>query len=156
MAIQTTKLSEVEIINSAVNPKLIIEDEGEIKRISPEVVAPSQVQADWDEEDTTSPSYIQNKPDISSGGGGAVYVYNAGGHPTVDVLSIELDSSLSAQENSDLFYERVSSGLIILKWEDGLITPVLGYDVDGSNVTIAICHGYVRYMSSNLLPPSAI
>lgn len=33
MAIQTTKLSEVEIIESPVNPKFLVEDEGEIKRI---------------------------------------------------------------------------------------------------------------------------
>ena len=41
MAIQTTKLSEVEIIESPVNPNFIIEDEGEIKRIPPETITPS-------------------------------------------------------------------------------------------------------------------
>lgn len=80
MAIQTTKLSEVEVIESAVNPNFIIEDEGEIKRIPPEAITPSQVQADWEETDTSSPAYILNKPESLGGGGGEiVYYYLSGG-----------------------------------------------------------------------------
>ena len=80
MAIQTTKLSEVEVIESPVNPNFIIEDEGEIKRIPPEAITPSQVQADWDETDTSSPAYILNKPESLGGGGGEiVYYYPASG-----------------------------------------------------------------------------
>lgn len=80
MAIQTKKLSEVEVIESAVNPNFIIEDEGEIKRIPPEAITPSQVQADWEETDTSSPAYILNKPESLGGGGGEiVYYYLSGG-----------------------------------------------------------------------------
>ena len=75
MAIQTTKLSEVEVIESPVNPNFIIEDEGEIKRISPETITPSQVQADWDETDASSPAYILNKPEGLGGGGEVVQYY---------------------------------------------------------------------------------
>ena len=75
MAIQTTKLSEVEIIESPVNPNFIVEDEGEIKRIPPEAITPSQVQADWDETDASSPAYILNKPESLGGGGGEVVYY---------------------------------------------------------------------------------
>ena len=75
MAIQTTKLSEVEIIESPVNPNFIIEDEGEIKRIPPEAITPSQVQADWDETDASSPAYILNKPESLGGGGEIVYYF---------------------------------------------------------------------------------
>ena len=75
MAIQTTKLSEVEVIESPVNPNFIIEDEGEIKRIPPEAITPSQVQADWDETDTSSPAYILNKPESLGGGGGEIVYY---------------------------------------------------------------------------------
>lgn len=75
MAIQTTKLSEVGVIESPVNPNFIIEDEGEIKRISPEAIAPSQVQADWAETDASSPAYILNKPESLGGGGEIVYYY---------------------------------------------------------------------------------
>ena len=80
MAIQTKKLSEVEVIESAVNPNFIIEDEGEIKRIPPEAITPSQVQADWEETDTSSPAYILNKPESLGGGGGEiVYYYTSSG-----------------------------------------------------------------------------
>lgn len=78
MSIQTTKLSEVEVTQSAVDPKLLIEDEGEIKRISPEVVAPSQVQADWEETDASSPAYILNKPESLGGSGGEIIEYYIG------------------------------------------------------------------------------
>ena len=75
MAIQTTKLSEVEVIESPVNPNFIIEDKGEIKRIPPEAITPSRVQSDWDETDTSSPAYILNKPESLGGGGGQVLQY---------------------------------------------------------------------------------
>ena len=75
MAIQTTKLSEVEVIESPINPNFIIEDEGEIKRIPPEAITPSQVQADWDETDASSPAYILNKPESLGGGGGEIVYY---------------------------------------------------------------------------------
>ena len=75
MAIQTTKLSEVEVIESPVNPNFIIEDEGEIKRIPPAAITPSRVQADWDETDASSPAYILNKPESLGGGGGEVVQY---------------------------------------------------------------------------------
>lgn len=80
MAIQATKLSEVEVIESPVNPNFIIEDEGEIKRIPPEAITPAQVQADWAETDASSPAYILNKPESLGGGGGEiVYYYLSGG-----------------------------------------------------------------------------
>ena len=75
MAIQTKKLSEVEVIESPVNPNFIIEDEGEIKRIPPEAITPSQVQADWEETDASSPAYILNKPESLGGGGGEIVYY---------------------------------------------------------------------------------
>lgn len=81
MAIQTKKLSEVGVIESPVNPNFIIEDEGEIKRISPEAITPSRVQADWEETDTSSPAYILNKPESLGGGGGEIvyYFFSGGG-----------------------------------------------------------------------------
>lgn len=79
MAIQTTKLSEVEVIESPVNPNFIIEDEGEIKRIPPEAITPAQVQADWEETDASSPAYILNKPESLGGGGGEIVYYYLSG-----------------------------------------------------------------------------
>jgi hypothetical protein len=143
---------DVPVAESAEGLNLIVEDNGVAKKIAASEVG---AQADWNEEDTTSPAYILNKPEISTGGGGGAYVYNASGHPTVNVLEIEFDSSLSDQENSDLFYERMCSGLVILKWESGLITPVLCQN--GS--TVYLYHpqnGSVTDFYSNLLSPSTI
>lgn len=90
MAIQTTKLSEVGVIESPVNPNFIIEDEGEIKRIPPEAITPSQVQADWAETDASSPAYILNKPENLGGGGGEIVYYYLNG-------SILMEEATSAQ-----------------------------------------------------------
>ena len=146
------RITELPVAESSENVNLIIEDAGSAKKIPVYKVG---AQADWDEEDTTSPAYILNKPNIPSGGGGAVYVYNASGHPSVNIVEIEFDSSLSAQENSDLFYERVSSGLVILKWEGGIITPVLSYDSETGDIYIAHPRSQGS-MGTNLLPPSTI
>lgn len=93
MAIQTTKLSEVEVIESPVNPNLIVEDEGEIKRIPPEAIAPSQVQVDWEETDTSSPAYILNKPESLGGSGGEVVYY----YPNSGKLVEEATSALASK-----------------------------------------------------------
>lgn len=104
MAIQTKKLSEVEVIESAVNPNLIIEDEGEIKRIPPEAITPSQVQADWEETDASSPAYILNKPESLGGGGGGgeiVYYYpNSGILMEVATLAAASKATLVNQWNA--------------------------------------------------------
>lgn len=93
MAIQTKKLSEVEVIESPVNPNFIIEDEGEIKRIPPEAITPSQVQADWDETDTSSPAYILNKPESLGGSGGEIVYYFLSG----DTLMEEATSAIASK-----------------------------------------------------------
>lgn len=104
MAIQTTKLSEVEVIESPVNPNFIIEDEGKIKRIPPEAITPSQVQADWEETDASSPAYILNKPESLGGGGGGgeiVYYYpNSGILMEVATLAAASKATLVNQWNA--------------------------------------------------------
>ena len=68
------KLNEVEIVNSSIDSNVLIEENGEIKRMPVENLAVSQVQADWNETDATKSSFILNKPE-SLGGGGKVVVY---------------------------------------------------------------------------------
>jgi predicted ribosomally synthesized peptide with SipW-like signal peptide len=71
MAYTYKKLTDVELVESAVEPNLLIEDGGDIKKISASNIAVPQVNADWDEEDIESPAFIMNKPDLSEVGGGA-------------------------------------------------------------------------------------
>lgn len=137
MAIQTTKLSEVEVIESPVNPNFIIEDEGEIKRIPPEAITPSQVQADWEETDTSSPAYILNKPE-SLGGGEIVYYYLSG--------SILMEEATSAQASKSTVVDQWNTGarIRIRNSLNGTISGnVIGvsYSLGSGNVTLSYVSG---------------
>ena len=75
------KLSDVTLVDNAVEPNLLIEDEGEVKKIPASNIAVPQVKADWEETDETSAAFIMNKPDLSQAGGGAnviTYTINSG------------------------------------------------------------------------------
>lgn len=82
MSYEFIKLSEVEKVDAPHNASLLIEEGGEIKRLSTENVnfggSMQQVQADWNEKDDTSPAYIANKPDVS-GNTPIIYMLDCGG-----------------------------------------------------------------------------
>lgn len=137
MAIQTTKLSEVGVIESPVNPNFIIEDEGEIKRIPPEAITPSQVQADWEETDASSPAYILNKPE-SLGGGEIVYYYLSG--------SILMEEATSAQASKATVVDQWNTGarIRIRNSLNGTISGnVIGvnYSLGSGDVTLSYVSG---------------
>lgn len=71
------KLNEVALVEAAVEPKILIEENGEIKRISAENIAAPQVQSDWNETDASKVSFILNKPE--SLGGKVILVTNNSG-----------------------------------------------------------------------------
>ena len=66
MSYELIKLSEVQKVESSYNANLLIEEDGQIKRLSAKHLTNTntqpQVQADWNETDDTLPSYIANKP----------------------------------------------------------------------------------------------
>lgn len=68
MSYEFIKLSEVEKVDTSYNANLLIEENGEIKRLSTENInfggSGNQVQADWNETDDTSPAFIANKPSM--------------------------------------------------------------------------------------------
>lgn len=68
MSYEFIKLSEVEKVDTSYNANLLIEENGEIKRLSTENInfggSGNQVQADWNETDDTSPAFIANKPSV--------------------------------------------------------------------------------------------
>lgn len=74
------KLNEVELVTSSVEPNFLIEEDGEIKRISASDIVSPRTQANWDETDPTSPAFILNKPgSLGSGNsGGKVVTYTFG------------------------------------------------------------------------------
>lgn len=79
------KLSDVDLVTSAANPNILIEDNGDIKKIPVYQISNTHVKADWEEDDANSPAFILNKPDLRVGSGGSsggakviTYTYNSG------------------------------------------------------------------------------
>jgi hypothetical protein len=119
MAYTYKKLTDVELVESAVEPNLLIEDGGDIKKISASNIAVPQVRADWNEEDATSLAFIMNKPDLSEVGGGAnVITY------TINSSTLMLDGvATTAQEVLD-------------EWNNGSILRINGAGALGSVLSI--------------------
>ena len=75
MAYNYKKLADVNLVESAVKPNILIEDSGDIKKISAPNLVTTQVKADWEETDPNSAAFILNKPDLSQVGGANVVTY---------------------------------------------------------------------------------
>ena len=75
MAYSYKKLADVTLVESAVEPNILIEDSGDIKKISASNIATPQTRADWEETDPNSLAFILNKPDLSQVGGANVVTY---------------------------------------------------------------------------------
>lgn len=69
------KLTDVALVESAETPNVLIEDGGDIKKISSSNLVTSQTKADWAETDPNSSAFILNKPDLSQAGGANVVTY---------------------------------------------------------------------------------
>ena len=146
MAIQTKKLSEVEVIESPVNPDFIIEDEGEIKRIPPEAITPSQVQADWEETDASSPAYILNKPESLGGGGGEIVYYFLSSGTLMEEATSAIASKATVVDQWDTGARiRIRNGL------NGTISgDVIGvsYSLGSGDVTLSYVSGGTTTIST--------
>lgn len=79
MAYNYKKLADVNLVESAVKPNILIEDSGDIKKISAPNLVTTQVKADWEETDPNSAAFILNKPDLSQVGGANVITYTVSG-----------------------------------------------------------------------------
>lgn len=75
MAYTYKKLTDVTLVESAGMPNLLIEDGGDIKKISASNLVTPQTKADWKETDPNSSAFILNKPDLSQVGGANVVTY---------------------------------------------------------------------------------
>ena len=75
MAYSYKKLADVTLVESAAEPNILIEDSGDIKKISAPNLVTTQVKADWEETDPNSFAFILNKPDLSQVGGANVVTY---------------------------------------------------------------------------------
>lgn len=78
MAYTYKKLADVPLVESAAEPNILIEDSGDVKKISASNIATPQTRADWEETDPNSFAFILNKPDLSQVGGAKVITYTIG------------------------------------------------------------------------------
>ena len=79
MAYNYKKLADVTLVESATEPNILIEDSGDIKKISASNITTPQTRADWEETDPNSFAFILNKPDLSQVGGANVVTYTVAG-----------------------------------------------------------------------------
>lgn len=79
MAYNYKKLADVTLVESATEPNILIEDSGDIKKISASNIATPQTRADWEETNPNSFAFILNKPDLSQVGGANVVTYTVAG-----------------------------------------------------------------------------
>lgn len=79
MAYSYKKLADVTLVESAAEPNVLIEDSGDIKKISASNLGAKQTRADWEETDPNSLAFILNKPDLSQTGGANVVTYTVAG-----------------------------------------------------------------------------
>lgn len=75
MAYTYKKLTDVDLVESAETPNLLIEEGGDIKKISASNLVTPQTKSDWEETDPNSAAFILNKPDLSQAGGANVVTY---------------------------------------------------------------------------------
>lgn len=79
MAYTYKKLADVPLVESAEAPNLLIEEGGDVKKISSSNLVTPQTKADWEETDPNSAAFILNKPDLSQIGGANVVTYTIAG-----------------------------------------------------------------------------
>ena len=101
MAYDFVKLNETTLVESAADPNLLIEDGGEIKRISANNVTTPQVQSDWNETDINNPAFILNKPENIGGSNVITYTISCG-MLMLDETAVTAKSVVDAWNNGSI------------------------------------------------------
>lgn len=103
MAYSYKKLADTTLVESAVEPNILIEDSGDIKKISASNLAAKQTRADWEETDPNSFAFILNKPDLSQSGGANVVTYTvASGALKLDGVAVTAQSVIDEWKNGSI------------------------------------------------------
>lgn len=110
MAYTYKKLTDVDLVESATTPNLLIEEGGDIKKISASNLVTPQTKADWEETDPNSYAFILNKPDLSQAGGANVVTYTI--------------SSTSSGTKLWLNGAEATSQSVIDEWKNGSILRI--------------------------------
>ena len=110
MAYTYKKLTDVALVKSAKAPNILIEDDGDIKKISSSNLVTPQTKADWDETDPNSFAFILNKPDLSQAGGANVVTYTISN--TTSGTKLWLNSAAATSQS------------VIDEWKNGSILRI--------------------------------
>ena len=103
MAYTYKKLADVTLVESAAEPNILIEDSGDIKKISASNIATPQTRADWEETDPNSFAFILNKPDLSQVGGANVVTYTvASGALKLNGVAVTRQSVIDEWKNGSI------------------------------------------------------
>ena len=103
MAYVYKKLTDVSLVESAIEPNVIIEDSGDIKKISANNLVTPQTRADWEETDPNSLAFILNKPDLSQVGGANVVTYTlASGALKLNGVAVTRQSVIDEWKNGSI------------------------------------------------------
>ena len=109
MAYNYKKLADVTLVESAVEPNILIEDSGDIKKISAPNLVTTQVKADWEETNPNSAAFILNKPDLSQTGGANVITYTvAGSTLNLNGVAVTAQSVIDEWKNGSIL--RIDEG----------------------------------------------
>ena len=127
MAYTYKKLADVTLVESAAEPNILIEDSGDIKKISASNIATPQTRADWEETNPNSFAFILNKPDLSQVGGAKVVTY------TIASGALKLNGAA------------VTAKSVIDEWKNGSILRI-----DETNSTIGGSLGEVSNIKYSL------
>ena len=110
MAYNYKKLTDVALVESAETPNILIEDDGDIKKISSSNLVTPQTKADWDETNPNSAAFILNKPDLSQVGGANVVTYTISN--TASGTKLWLNNAAATSQS------------VIDKWKNGSILRI--------------------------------
>ena len=103
MAYAYKKLTDVALVESAEMPNVLIEDGGDIKKISSSNLITPQTKADWAETDPNSSAFILNKPDLSQVGGANVVTYTvANGALNLNGVAVTRQSVIDEWKNGSI------------------------------------------------------
>ena len=103
MAYSYKKLTDVTLVESAAEPNILIEDSGDVKKISVSNIVTPQTKADWDETNPNSAAFILNKPDLSQVGGANVVTYTiAGGALNLNGIAATRQSVIDEWKNGSI------------------------------------------------------
>ena len=103
MAYSYKKLADVTLVESAVEPNVLIEDSGDVKKIPASNLVAKQTRADWEETDPNSLAFILNKPDLSQTGGANVVTYTvASGALKLNGVAVTRQSVIDEWKNGSI------------------------------------------------------